>query len=100
MPGARISLQFISAEAGGRTLPTFITEPYRPHLRVADGEYLGVAFVNGSEEAVVPGVVAAAEVVFMYSPQVNYEPLKVGTQFQVLEGQRIVGVGIVKALVK
>ena len=100
MPGATVYVQFINAEAGGRNSPTFIREPYRPHFRVGDGEYLGVGFVGGPDEPIPPGVSVNAKVIFLYSPQVNYEALQVGVQFQVLEGARIVGVGKVTGLIQ
>ncbi len=98
MPGAMVYVEFIGAEAGGRDGPTYIKEPYRPHFRVGDGEYLGVSFIEGPDEPVTPGVVVNAKVLFMYSPQISYNALQVGTQFQVLEGRRIVGVGKVSGV--
>ena len=100
MTGATVYVQFINAEAGGRSLPTYIKEPYRPHLRVGDGEYLGVEFIDGPEEPIPSGVGVNAKVRFIYSPQVNYEALRIGVQFVVLEGKRIVGVGAVTGLFK
>jgi len=40
-----------------------------------------------------------AEVKFVYAPDVDYTPLIVGSQFQILEGARIVGIGAVVELV-
>ena len=100
MTGATVYVQFINAEAGGRNLATYIKEPYRPHFRVGDGEYLGIEFFEGSDEPIPPGVGVNAKVRFVYSPQVNYEALRAGVQFVVLEGSRIVGVGVVTGLFK
>ncbi|CAM3800664.1 hypothetical protein [Polaromonas hydrogenivorans] len=97
MPGARVHVQFIDAKAGGRAV-TYITEPYRPHFRVGDGEYLGIEFFDGPNEPVPPGVGVNAKVRFSYAPSVDYADLQVGVQFQVLEGRRIVGVGTVTEL--
>jgi len=98
MTGAMVYVQFISAEAGGRSLTTYIKEPYRPHLRVGDGEYLGIEYIEGQDEPIPPGIGVNAKVKFVYSPQVNYDALRVGEQFVVLEGSRIVGVGVVTGL--
>ncbi|WP_438018875.1 hypothetical protein WMF18_07250 [Sorangium sp. So ce315] len=101
MPGARVCLQFISSAVGGRATPAVLSEAYRPHFRVEDGEYLGVQFVAGGDAPApigVPGVPIDAQVTFPYAPQVNYEPLRLGVQFQVLEGRRIVGVGVITEL--
>ena len=100
MTGATVYVQFINAEAGGRSSATYIKEPYRPHLRVGDGEYLGIEFVEGPDEPIPPGIGVNAKVRFVYSPQVNYEILCVGVQFVVLEGNHIVGVGMVTGLLK
>lgn len=93
-------MQFISAEAGGRNVDTYIKEPYRPHLRVGDREYLGIEFIDGQDEPIPPGIGVNAKVRFVYSPQVNYDALRVGEQFVVVEGSRIVGVGVVTELLQ
>jgi len=100
MTGAKIYVQFICAEAGGRNVGTYIKEPYRPHFRVGDGEYLGIEFIEGQDEPIPPGIGVNAKVRFVYSPQVNYDALRVGEQFVVLEGSRIVGVGVVTGLLQ
>ncbi|MGK3996225.1 hypothetical protein [Sorangium sp. So ce1024] len=75
-----------------------LSETYRPHFRVEDGEYLGVQFVGGGDEPAPIGVPIDAQVTFPYAPKVNYEPLRLGVQFQVLEGRRIVAVGVITEL--
>ncbi len=67
---------------------------------MGDGEYLGVEFVDGPDEPIPPGLGVNAKVRFPYSPQVNYAPLRLGTQFVVLEGARVVGVGVVTGLLQ
>jgi dihydrofolate reductase len=74
-----------------------ISGSYMPHLRVGTGEYLGVSFVDGQSTPVAAGTIVEANVRFMYSG-VPYEQLKPGVQFQVLEGPRIVGIGVVEEL--
>ncbi len=99
MPGAIVEVEFLHPSVGGREV-TFVTTPYRPHFRVGLGEYLGIEFMEGPEPPVSPGVVVRWKVRFAYFPQVSYDDLAIGSQFQVLEGARIVGVGIVKELVQ
>ena len=96
MAGAKVQVQFAAAAVGGRDSAP-ICGPYRPHLRVRDGEYLGVEFVGERGAHVPAGVVTQAQVQFIY-PGVSYEPLKPGVQFTVLEGPLVVGVGAVEEL--
>ena len=100
MPGAKVLVQFVAAEVGGRTMPAYLTREYRPHFRVGSGEYLGVVF-SGDESSrpIQPGICTDTEVAFIYAPNVDYGDLVVGSQFEILEGARIVGVGVVSELV-
>lgn len=99
MPGAKVVVQFVDVDAGGRAGPFYLTNRYRPHFRVEDGAYLGVAFCGDeSSEPVRTGVCVAAEVSFVYAPSVDYAALTADSQFQILEGRRIVGVGVVTEL--
>ena len=77
-----------------------VTQKYRPHFRVGSGEYLGVVF-SGDEsgEPIQPGICMNADVRFVYAPNVDYGDLVVGAQFQILEGARIVGIGVISELV-
>lgn len=93
MPGAKVRIEFVGAEVGGRCAPAHLSTAYRPHLRVGTGEYLGVAFTGGETGAVQVGHCINAEVAFVYAPEVDYSALEVGAQFQILEGARMVGVG-------
>jgi translation elongation factor EF-Tu-like GTPase len=95
MAGVVVQIHFICSDAGGRTTPVIISPSYRPHFRVGTGEHLGVVFVGGSSDSVSPGCTTQAEAKFAYAPAVNYDALKDGVQFQVLEGNRIVGIGVV-----
>jgi len=64
---------------------------YRPHLRVGNGEYLGIEVLRVSEG---PAKASAQVVVrLLYWPQVNYDALSAGASFDVLEGPNIVGHG-------
>ena len=69
---------------------------YRPHLVPKDTEdYLGVSVVGVPEsEAVLPGTTRTVEFALMY-PGVDYAQLRVGARFEIREGPRSVGEGIV-----
>ena len=57
-------------------------------------EMLGVEFVDGPDEPVVPGQSLSAAARLVY-PGVSYAPLLPGTKFQIREGARTVGQGCV-----
>lgn len=91
---ADVWVEFRTAAEGGRVSPAFLGDgKYRPHVRVAGGEYLGVAFVGLPEALVQPGASCVATVVFMYEPGVDYATLVEGARFEVLEGARVVATG-------
>jgi hypothetical protein len=66
---------------------------YKPHFRVAGGEWLGVAFLEGPEW-VAPGEEAEATVELLYDG-VDYSALTPGAAFDVLEGPHVVARGMV-----
>jgi hypothetical protein len=68
-----------------------VTDGYRPHLRVGDGEYLGISFFDVNR--VSAGDCFHAKASLMYWPNVDYSCLKAGTKFQVVEGGLSVGQG-------
>jgi translation elongation factor EF-Tu-like GTPase len=96
---AEILIEFVPTEKGGRRTPVWLSSDgpahYRPHFRVrnGDGEYLGVQFVDGPEGPVLPGGSCCATVQLIYEPEVCYDALAVGAEFEVLEGSRVVGIG-------
>jgi translation elongation factor EF-Tu-like GTPase len=92
MQGAEIKLRFVPPSMGGRIPPSaFSGGSYRPHLRVgATGEYLGVAFLRGPENA-GPDSEIDATVALIYD--IDYSSLQPGTQFEVLEGATCVATG-------
>jgi translation elongation factor EF-Tu-like GTPase len=93
-PYAEVWVEFLPRENGGRSSPVGLDDlGYRPHLRVANGEYLGVEFVDGPERLVQPGESTFATVRFVYAPKVDYGALVEGAQFEVLEGGHTVGRG-------
>ena len=100
---AEVLIEFLPTEKGGRRTP-FCLSPdseahYRPHFRVCggDGEFLGVEFVDGPDDLVLPGGSTYATVRFMYEPRVCYDALVVGARFEVMEGARVVGTGYMRA---
>ena len=95
MPRIFTKLEMKLEEDGGRHGP--FSENYRPHLIPKGTEdYLGVSVVNLPEsQAVHPGISAEVEFDLMYSPTVDYSGLCVGAEFQIREGVRVVGAGIV-----
>lgn len=70
-----------------------VFDGYRPHLRIGEGEYLGISFFDVAPSKTANLVRANAYLI--YWPGVDYSPLKAGVQFQVLEGAKIVGHGTV-----
>ncbi len=96
---AEVFVEFLPTEKGGRSTPICLSTneltPYRPHFRVrgGDGEYLGVEFVDGPDDPVLPGGRTYATVRFAYEPEVCYDALVVGAHFDVLEGPRVVATG-------
>lgn len=94
-PYAEVFVEFLSSKAGGRSLPINLDDHgYRPHLRVLnEDEYLGVEFIEGPDEPILPGQSTHASVRFIYWPDVNYEKLVIGAEFEILEGPTVVGKG-------
>jgi hypothetical protein len=96
---AEVLIELLPTENGGRCSPIYLSTDseshYRPHFRVGggDGEYLGVEFVDGPDDRVPPGGRTYATVRFMYEPEVCYDALVVGAEFEVMEGSRVVGTG-------
>jgi hypothetical protein len=90
----RVEINFKTEVDGGRSTAVDLRSgKYRPHFRVGDGEYLGVAMINSSTEAVPLGGSASADAVLVYRPNVDYAALVPGAIFDVLEGAQVVGTG-------
>lgn len=92
---AEIEVTFLAHSQGGRTHTLNLNGgSYRPHFRVrGDAEYLGIEFVEAPDGEVHPGEPIQATVRLVYEPQVSYDKLVVGAEFEILEGARIVGNG-------
>ena len=90
---AEVSMR--SETEGGRSkLKLF--DGYRPHIKIGDGELLGIVFHS------VPSSVPAnttVEVKFRqsYPGAVDYSGIVVGVEFTIVEGARVVGGGLVTA---
>jgi translation elongation factor EF-Tu-like GTPase len=92
----RVEISFKAEVDGGRSTALDLhSGRYRPHFRVGNGEYLGVAMLNGSTDLVLPGSCACADAVLVYEPNVDYAALAPGAVFDVLEGAQVVGTGTV-----
>ena len=70
-----------------------VFDGYRPHLRIGDGEYLGISFSDVGSSA--PGASVRAKASLMYWPEVDYSGLVPGVHFLVMEGAHTVGQGTV-----
>lgn len=92
-----VTLTMLTKAVGGRSTPIFHNYGhYRPHAVVRDDlEMLGVAFMEGPEQ-IAPGETVTVQLHAMYHPDVDYHKLAVGTQFIIVEGFRIVAVGLVQ----
>jgi hypothetical protein len=93
---AEVLIQFLDVSEGGRKwLPQLNTPGYRPHFRVPPSdELLGVEFVDGPDEYRATDRVYAT-VRFVYEPDVSYRALTVGAHFDIVEGSKVVGHGMV-----
>ena len=102
---ADVFIELLPTERGGRNRPLDLCNDnpgqYRPHLRVIDGsgELLGVAFMDGPDDPVLPGGSTNATVKSLY-PGVSYAELIDGAKFEILEGPHVVGHGTVTEVLK
>jgi hypothetical protein len=96
---AEVLIEVWPTDEGGRRTPIWLSSQtpthYRPHFRVrgGNGEMLGVEFVDGPDSPVAPGGTTYATVRFVYEPEVCYDELAIGAEFDILEGDRVVGMG-------
>ena len=98
---AEVFVEFYPTSRGGRRSPVVLGEDatphFMPHLVVhgGDGTDLGVEFVDGPDYPIGPGDKTYATVRFMYEPEVSYDALVEGATFDIREGGRTVGSGLV-----
>ena len=96
---AEVYIQLYSTDAGGRQTALDICNDhpghYRPHFRplAHPDEWLGVEFMDGPDDPVPPGGCTYATVRFLYEPEVSYQALSVGAEFEIMEGPRAIGRG-------
>ena len=89
-----VIVQFLSHHQGGRKHPPPLVG-FMPHFVVPPSrEMLGIAFIDGPND-ILPNDDVSATVRCLYEPLISYDVLKVGTQFQIVEGPRLIGTGIV-----
>lgn len=89
-----VSVTFIPTAQGGRVqLP--VGAGYCPHFVVpGDDVWLGVRFRDLPNDTKF-GDPCTVRVELLYSPNLDYSVLSVGTEFQVKEGLKTVAVGVV-----
>lgn len=98
---AEVLFELLPTGKGGRQVPLDLCNnspgQYRPHVRVIDGsgELLGVAFMDGPDDPVLPGQKTQSTIKSLYEPGISYSDLVEGAQFEILEGPQLVGVGTV-----
>ncbi|SHO57934.1 hypothetical protein [Vibrio quintilis] len=84
---------FLPAPEGGRaSLP--VGTGYAPHIVIPEeGRYLAVRFIDIPQD-IQPGQAFSVTLQLMY-PDVDYSALKKGVLFEIREGRRAVGTGVV-----
>jgi hypothetical protein len=96
---AEVYIELYTPSAGGRDTPVDLCNDhpgtYLPHFRPlgSGGDLLGVEFVDGPDDPVAPGASTYATVHFLYEPEVSYNALSEGAEFEIVEGPRTVGHG-------
>jgi len=101
---AEVLIELLPTDQGGRQDPLNLCNDkpgqYRPNLRVigGSGELLGVAFMDGPDDPLLPGEKTFATIKSLYAPVVSYAELVEGSRFEILEGSNVVGYGSVTRL--
>jgi hypothetical protein len=96
-----VRIRWLTPAEGGRSsnihLRAAKSRSYKPHFRFGNaGDYLGVAFLDGHPPVAAPGETTEATVALIYADTgVDYSPVATEAEFEVLEGARVVGRGIV-----
>jgi hypothetical protein len=90
----KVTVRFLSHTEGGRRHPPSLPG-FMPHFVVPpSNEMLGITFIDGPVD-ILPNDDAMATVRCLYEPMVSYDGLRVGTQFQIVEGPKLIGSGTV-----
>ena len=97
MSQLKVKVLFKSENHGGRQnlpLKLLSSREYRPHVVVdLESAYLGVCFI-GQEGDLVVQEKCIATIDLIYN-DVDYSSLISGTEFKILEGEKVVGSGVV-----
>jgi len=94
----KVWIELLPVDEGGRRTPLDLSSEwpvaYRPQLRVrgSHGPCIDVEFVAGPSEPVTPGAGCFATI-RLPAPGRSDSELLVGTEFDVLEGPRLIGHG-------
>lgn len=97
MPNLKIlkaDVVFLRPEEGGRKTPLESGIGYSPHLATKADEMLGVRFLKVSQKP-EPGTPLLVEFETLYDG-VDYSPLVPGVSFEIKEGPKVVGRGVVR----
>lgn len=96
---AKVWIELLPIDEGGRRIPLDLSSewpvPYRPQLRIrgGPGTLFDVEFVAGPTEPIAPGEACQATVRLPADNGSFRVELAPGTEFDVLEGNRIIGHG-------
>ncbi|WP_059173097.1 hypothetical protein [Bacillus sp. FJAT-27445] len=109
-PWLDVVVEFFSPEEGGNNLICLgdylygdrFVNGYRPHFRIkGETEYLGIMFINGPQGLIKPNEKVNAKVWLSYYPEISYEKLINGAEFEIMEGARIAGTGkVIGSMIK
>lgn len=88
-------IYFLTPEEGGRSTPAFTG--YRPQFYY-NGRDWDASHIYPDNETVNPGETARTFLGFM-SPEEHFGKINIGMEFQIREGSRIVGKGVVTKII-
>ncbi|WP_284987661.1 hypothetical protein [Arthrobacter sp. fls2-241-R2A-172] len=93
MDSLRADISLLPNSEGGRSGAIDLSGRYTPHLRVDGGEYLGVALRSDTAVTLDPGESGLVTLDLLYD--IDYGALAPGARFEILEGNRRIGAGVV-----
>jgi len=93
-PRIVVRLNMKSEAQGGR--PAAFTEGYRPHFVVPPSDVFLSVTASCCPGPVAPGDQADVAFVLDYHPKLDYSALRVGAEFEMREGPKVVAVGRVE----
>lgn len=94
MDSLRAKISLLPISEGGRSGPVDLGGRYMPHLRVDGGEFLGVALRSDTAATLEPGGSGIVTIDLLYD--IDYGALAPGVRFEILEGRRRIGTGVVR----